>query len=365
MNLDNAFRPEHPFHAQLHSTFPMMKTSPKIVLISVAIALLIPFSFGADAARGPGAVRPLVSEEASPLQVIEAPTRDGQKATAVIRIPPGNDRRPAIIFLHGGLGTLKLDVLKKDALFQPNQCRFLAAGYVTVAMTFRERAEDPQSRDALIDSLAVIDYVKRLPRVDPKSVVVFGGSGGGSLALELAGETELCAAAAGEPATVLFTGIMSKEHRDVTELMEGDPRKYYTPELQKFTEEKIKRINCPVFIVHSNVHPVNNVTTEIVLPAMRSVGKGYEVMFMPGQPHGFYNGYVHAVGMQMYEALAGFYARHTVTKPKPIDSSLIKTEPVVHPGPRVERDPAAVAKRAAMQEKMKKAKESGQQPGKE
>lgn len=329
-----------------------------------AAALLAPFSFAADNAA-PGALRPSVSEAACPLLVVEIPTRDNHKATAVIRTPPGNDRRPAIIFLHGGLQPMRLEILKKDVLFQPNQCRFLAAGYITVAATFRSRAEDPQTRDALLDCLAVIDHVKKLPRVDPKSVVVFGGSGGGSLALELAGEAELCAVAAGEPATVLFTGILSKQHREVDELMDSDPRKYYTPELQTFTEGKVKNINCPVFIVHSDVHPVNNVTNEIVIPAMRAAGKSYEIMFMPGLKHGFYNGYDHAAGMQMYEALAGFYSRNIVSKPKPIDSSLIKIEPVVHPGPRVERDPSAIAKRAAMQEKAKKAEAARQPPGKE
>ena len=61
------------------------------------------------------------------------------------------------------------------------------------------------------DCLAVIDRVRHLPRMDSESVFVFGGSGGGSLALELAGQTKLAAIAAGEPANVLFTGIWTKD----------------------------------------------------------------------------------------------------------------------------------------------------------
>ncbi|MDO8542023.1 MAG: prolyl oligopeptidase family serine peptidase [Opitutaceae bacterium] len=336
-----------------------MTTQTTKFLIVCCINALVPLI---ACAAEPAAqfLRPVVSEEACPLVVIEAPTRDNHKATAVIRTPPGNDRRPAIVFLHGGLGSLKLDVLKKDVLFQPNQCRFLAAGYVTVAATFRPRSEDPQTRDALIDCLAVIDYVKKLPRVDPKSVVVFGGSGGGSLAMELAGETELCAVAGGEPANVLFTGMMNKEQRDPNELMD-EPRKHYTPELRKLTEAKISKINCPVLIVHSNLHPINNINNEIVIPAMRAAGKYYEIIFFPEQQHGFYNGYVHAVGMKVYDTLSSFYLRHIATKPKPIDSSLIKFEPVVHPGPRVERDPSAKAKRAAIYEKAKQREKAAPQ----
>ena len=107
--------------------------------------LLFPFLLGADA-NSPRGMKPSVSEEACPLVVVEATTREGHKATAVIRTPPGNDRRPAIIFLHRGFQTLKLDILKKDVLFQPQQCRFLADGYVMVAVTFRSRAENPHAR---------------------------------------------------------------------------------------------------------------------------------------------------------------------------------------------------------------------------
>ena len=286
-------------------------------------------------------------------------------------IPPrGNDRRPAIIFLHGGVQPMPLDTLKKDVSSQATQCRFLAAGYIIVAATSRSRAEDPQTRDALVDCLAVIDYVKKLPRVDPKSVVNFAGSGGGSLALELAGETELCAVAAGEPANILFTGMLTKDtikHRGgdlMNDLMENS-RKYYTPELQKFTEDKIKKISCPVFITHSDVHLINRINNEIVIPTMRALGKPYEVMFIPGQQHGFYNGYVHPAGTQVYGALACFYSRHLVTKPNAVDRSLIKLDPVGDPGTQAERDPSAKANRAALREQAKKAKESGQAPVKD
>ena len=107
--------------------------------------------------------------------------------------------------------------------------------------TFRSREENPQTRDALDDCLAVVDYVKKMPVVDPKSVAVLGGSGGGSLALELAGETDLCAIVAGEPASVLFTGLMVRGMSDRGPAFQDvmrNPKKHYTPELQKFTRAK-------------------------------------------------------------------------------------------------------------------------------
>jgi dienelactone hydrolase len=147
---------------------------------------------------------PLVSENACPAEVISVPIPAQQKATAVIRKPPGKGPYPTVVLLHGGLEPHSVEALTSAALNQPTDVRFLAAGFVTVEATFRSRRQNPQTRDALIDCLAIIEHVKKLPEVDPKSVVLVGGSGGGSLALELAGETELCAIAAGEPASVLL-----------------------------------------------------------------------------------------------------------------------------------------------------------------
>lgn len=318
------------------------------MLASAAAALAGSLVRGADSNVGV-TMRPVVSEEASPMIVFEAPTPDNQKATAVVRIPPGEGRLPAVIVLHGGLESRPVDGLKIMARSQPTLCRLLAAGYVTVTATFRSRQDDPQTRDALVDCLAIVDYVKKMPRVDPKSVVIFGGSGGGSLGMELAGETELCVVAAGEPANVLFTGVLNKENRNLEDIM-NNPRKYYTPELQRFTEEKIKKINCPVMIVHSNVHAINKINDEIVLPAMRDAGKYYEVVFFPGMPHGFYNGFQSGeIGVKAYDAVACFYSRHVPTKPVPLDKSLIRWEPIPSANSRdaADGDPAAQKARPA------------------
>ncbi len=58
--------------------------------------------------------------------------------------------------------------------------------------------------------------------------------------------------AAGEPASVLFTGMFSKENRDLDRIMK-DPKRFYTPELQERTREKIARIGCPILIAHGDI----------------------------------------------------------------------------------------------------------------
>ena len=88
--------------------------------------------------------------------------------------------------IHGGLATRSAEELRKYTLDVAYPSRFLAAGYAVAVITFRSRDDDPQSRVSAEDSLAAVNHVRRLSYVDPKSVVVYGCSGGGELALEVA-----------------------------------------------------------------------------------------------------------------------------------------------------------------------------------
>src|SRR5688572_18157359 len=99
------------------------------------------------------------------------PTADGRTTPAVVRRPEGvsSDRvYPALIYLHGGLEQRPAEWLREHALGE-TPSRFVDAGYVLVAPTFRSRRHDPLTGDALQDCLAVVTWVKQLPGVDPKS----------------------------------------------------------------------------------------------------------------------------------------------------------------------------------------------------
>lgn len=265
---------------------------------------------------------PRVSEKACPAEVVRLGT-----ASAVVRKPPGSGPFPAVVFLHGGLNERNVDRVQREAPTMPTNSRFLAAGFVTVEGIFRSRSDDPQSPDALADCLAVVAHVKKMPEVDPKSVVVFGHSGGGSLALELAGETQLAAIVAGEPASIIFTGTYNKQTRrrpEQAKLMD-DPRHYYTPELQKFTRDKIARISCPVLIVHGDQHPINKINDEIIIPELKDAGKKVEAILYPGQPHLFVfaqEGSPEAARKCFEDSLA-FFSRYTQTKAQALDRTLI------------------------------------------
>jgi acetyl esterase/lipase len=260
-----------------------------------------------------------VSEDSSPLQVVAIPTQGGRATTpAVIRRPPGVRNAPTVIYLHGGLETQPVDRLKATSRGPNTITRFLAAGWITVVPTFRPRNEDPQTRDALLDCLDVLAYVKKMPEADPRRVVIYGTSGGGSLAIEIAGEVPLPAAIAEEPASILFTGMFTKAYRqgdkkmspsDGQDLMDN-PAKHYTAGIQKITKDKIRRVQCPVFFAEGGVHVINRINNEIIFPEFEAAGKSFQVKLYPAQHHGF-----SMKSDAFFEDCQAFLARHVFPRP--------------------------------------------------
>ena len=115
-------------------------------------------------------------------------------------------------------------------------CRFLAAGYVFVAPTYRSRDIDLQTPASVDDALAVVEFLRRLPFIDQRSVVVGGCSGGGDLALHVASRTNVCAVVAEEPASLVTSGVFNN-----TVAMRGER---YTPEDGFFLmEDGLRRQN--------------------------------------------------------------------------------------------------------------------------
>ena len=132
--------------------------------------------------------------------------------------------------------------------------------------------------------------MKTLPEVDADSIVIFGGSGGGSMALEMAGagESAPVAAVAGEPASVLFTGVMTGIPNRESSMK--DFMNLYTEERRMMTEEKINAISCPILIHHGDTHPLKKINFELVFPSIEGAGKTLVVKKYPGEDHGFYWG---------------------------------------------------------------------------
>jgi acetyl esterase/lipase len=271
------------------------------------------------------------------VQSLPVTAAEGHSVIALLRNPPGTAPRPVVVLLHGGLEPRPESELRDSLLKGPTPLRFLAAGYAVVAPTYRSRSHDPQSSDALQDCLAVVDAIRKRPEIDARSVAVYGCSGGGSLALELAGERPLAAIAAEEPASILFAGMFTRDTpksgaafraSDSQAIME-DPRRFYTEPVQRFTREKIRRISCPVLILHGDVHAINRINREIILPELKAAGKHVEDILYPGEPHcfGFRGDRRPEAASKLFADCDRFFRRHLRTPPRALPAALVRMVP--------------------------------------
>jgi dienelactone hydrolase len=243
--------------------------------------------------------RPVVSEKACPLETIYPVAADGHRGLAVLRKPPGAGPFPVIVWFHGDITIRPLARLEETARDLATGSRFLAAGYVFVAPTYRSRDVDPQTTDSVEDALAVVEYLGKLPFVDRQSIVVGGCSGGGDLALQVAARTNVCAVVAEEPASVLMSGVFNNStpkrgERYTPEdsmFMLEDGRRYYTPELQRTFRAKLAKINAPILIVQGDVDrregPINRFNADVLIPELRASSRQFDVQTYPGQAHCF------------------------------------------------------------------------------
>lgn len=291
-----------------------------------------------QSARRSNVQMPIVSEAACP--VTELKLTD--TAYAAVRKPAGKGPFPAVIFLHGGLGQSNMKTLRENALSGSTLTRFLAWGYVTVSATRKAITHDPLDRGVVTDTLAIIDAVAEMPEVDSDSIVLYGGSGGGTLALEVASVTDKVAAiAAGEPATIIYMGMFNKSHviRDdsgkVTgdrrnDVMGADPHELYTAKLKQFTREKMEGIHCPVIILHGDRHALKKFNLQVFVPELEALGKNVTVEVYPGENHGFYWGRSEnpAMPLKANRDADAFFRKAIKTQPTAVDDKHIEMVPV-------------------------------------
>ena len=287
------------------------------------------------------ATYPLVSEDRIP--VTELTVTD--TAYAAVRKPPGDGPFPAIVFMHGGLGQSSMANLRQNAIHQPTQARFLAWGYVSVTATRREIRRDPQNRGVVEDTLALIRAVRELPYVDSESVALYGGSGGGTLALEVASVSdELSAIVAGEPATIIYMGMFTKAHVVIGadgnptgdrrwDVMNADPKVLYDEGVRERTRKKLAGLSAPTLILHGDVHAIKAFNLGLFVPEMEALGKPVTVKTYSGEPHGFYwgRGRDPATALQANRDADAFLRKHSRVQPRAIDpqwAKPVKVEPM-------------------------------------
>lgn len=274
---------------------------------------------------------PFISEDRVPITELSLTGT----AYGAVRKPPGKGPFPAVVFLHGGLGQSTMSNLRKNSVHQPAPARFLAWGYATVTATRRANRHDPQDRGVVEDTLALVRATRELPFVDAGSVALYGGSGGGTLALEVASVSEdLAAIVVGEPATIIYMGMFTKDHIVFDDdgqpagdrrwdVMNADAKGLYTDSIRDLTRRKLSGLATPTLVLHGDVHALKAFNLGVFVPEMEALGKPVALKTYPGEPHGFYWG----VGRDPAQALRAnqdadaFLRQHVRVQPRPVDKS--------------------------------------------
>ena len=298
------------------------------------VALVLPTHAAAQQDEAnPPIMRPVISEDLVPLQAIAPIARDGLVGEGFLRKPPGDGPFPAIVLIHSGLSRLPTERIREYAL-STHPSRFLEAGYVIAAITYRSRDIDPISQTPLTvqDAVAAVDYLKGLPYVDSNSVVINGCSGGGDIALEVAAATEVAAIVPEEPASMHMARVVTADLAALGIGAELDYVQLYrvNTDHQRFAE-KIARINSPVLIVQGDSPSgLNRFNAEVLIPELRAAGTSLEVMTYPGEPHcfAFYRTPRPAVALKAFQDIDAFIRRYIETQPEPIPPSLVQHVPV-------------------------------------
>jgi dipeptidyl-peptidase-4 len=264
------------------------------------IAMLCLLCAGVAAAeihQNPGSTTPLpfdkyihaVSEADSPVQQVYIKAKDGLYIAAAIRKPKGEGRRPAIIMFHGapgGRGMEQLAGWSRGDTGGPVWERFLQEGFVVAVADYRggnmNVVSSPSTNGAITsidDGLAVIDYVKSLPYVDPDRLNLYGVSLGGNLVMNLVSRVPVRSAVLGAPAAIWFLGInMPQGPRGADAFKDAKP----DPEISR---KNIEPIRTPILILVGTADSLLPVTT-MLHDALAAAGKSVR---MEVYEHGYHD----------------------------------------------------------------------------
>ncbi|HVN03640.1 MAG TPA: dienelactone hydrolase family protein [Bryobacteraceae bacterium] len=228
------------------------------------LCLIFAVAATAEIHRNPGSTTPLptakyihvVSEADSPVQQTHIKSKDGLYIAAAIRKPKGNGPFPAMIMFHGAPGGRGMEQLvgwSRGDTGGPVWERFLQEGYVVAVADYRGGnmmlTSSPSTNGAVTsidDGLAVIDYVKTLPYVDPGRINLYGVSLGGNLVMYLISKVPVHSAIVGAPAVLWFLGIPMPPQGSAA--AHGNPFENAKPD-PEISKKNIEPIRTPVLIL--------------------------------------------------------------------------------------------------------------------
>ncbi len=246
-----------------------------------------------------------VSHSDIPVDITLLETVDGLFTPIGIRHPKGNGPFPAVLFFsgNGGAGLAQVrEYINNNAYTME---RFLAAGYAVAWLQYRaeawyaypklpplqvgkQQANQLMNRPPLeIDDLAaIVEYVKRLPYIDPSRVGLCGNSHAGGMILRAGAQgLDVRAAIVSEPDASEFLGL-PEEYFAVKEPLFRTIESA-APYLDKKTAmERLRAIKFPMFFLNRNQDELQGLF-ETVAAWAKEAGKTMEHATYDHPVHGY------------------------------------------------------------------------------
>ncbi len=131
------------------------------------------------------------SEDMVEPQLVHYPSKDGKwTISAFVYVPynlPRNDEHPAIVFVHGGPTAQTMNTFNRFVQYMANQGYFVIApnyrGSTGYGKEFQQANLFDMGGGDLQDVLAAAEWIKQTGYVDPKKLILMGGSYGGYMTM--------------------------------------------------------------------------------------------------------------------------------------------------------------------------------------
>ncbi len=240
------------------------------------------------------------AEDMAEPQLVHYPSKDGKwQISALVYVPynlPRNGQHPAIVYVHGGPAAQTVNSFNRFVQYMVNQ------GYLVIAPNYRGSTgygkEFQQANlfdmggGDLQDVLAAADWIKQTGYVDPKKLILMGGSYGGYLTMM--GVTKAPDLwAAGVP-IVPFVNWFTEIQNEDPILQQSDLATMGDLETNKARYEErspinfVDQIKAPLYLLAGGNDPrCPKSETQQVVDAVKKRGGVAEVKIYENEGHGF------------------------------------------------------------------------------
>ena len=232
--------------------------------------------------------------------LVHYPSKDGKwTISAFVYMPynlPRNGQHPVIVFVHGGPTAQTMNIFNRVVQYVANQCYIVIApnyrGSTGYGKEFRQANLFDMGGGDLQDVLAAADWIKQSGYVDPKKLILMGGSYGGYLTMM--GVTKAPDLwAAGVPIVPFVNWFTEIENEDPV-LRESDLATMGDPEKNKALYEErspinfVDQIKAPLYLLAGGNDPrCPKEEAQQVVDAVKKRGGVAEYKVYENEGHGF------------------------------------------------------------------------------